>query len=229
MCQPGSSPLPAHRTLPCRDLDSHLTACEETLPTLKWSACMPRTLAAMAPWFLCLLISWSALMPAGAGAQLPSDSSPRVLSVAAGYQSVFPESLAPPPWEGNGIRHTALVGDRITVHLTQAAANSPRPKSPFLAWFLSWLVPGGGQGYNGQWGKAAAFFGGAAVGFALVTSNDGWACGGDCGARDTGFAILLVSGLGAQIDAPISAARINRKAREAVAPEVTLTVGSIRF
>ena len=104
-----------------------------------------------------------------------------------------------------------------------------RHKSPFLAWFLSWLVPGGGQGYNGQWVKAAAFFGGAMVGVALVASNDGFVCSGDCGTRDAGLALLVVSSLGSQIDAPITAAKINRQAREAAVSRITLSIATVAF
>jgi hypothetical protein len=102
-----------------------------------------------------------------------------------------------------------------------------RHKSPFLAWFLSWLVPGGGQGYNGQWAKAGLFFGGAVTGVVLVASNGGIPCDG--GACDAGLALAVVSSLGSQIEAPITAAKINRQARETAAARVTLTLGAIRF
>jgi hypothetical protein len=104
-----------------------------------------------------------------------------------------------------------------------------RHKSPVLAWFLSWLVPGGGQGYNGQWGKAAAFFIPAAVGFTLVVSNDGFDCTEDCGARDLGLGILIVSSIGSQIEAPFAASKINREAKKASASQVNLTLAGIRF
>jgi hypothetical protein len=111
--------------------------------------------------------------------------------------------------------------------LATADTTARRHKSPFLAWFLSWLVPGGGQGYNGQWGKAGLFFAGAVTGVALVVSNDGIPCDG--GACDAGLALALVSSLGSQIDGPVTAAKINRQAREAATAQVTLTLGAIRF
>jgi hypothetical protein len=102
-----------------------------------------------------------------------------------------------------------------------------RHKSPVLAWFLSWLIPGGGQGYNGQWGKAAAFFVPAAVGFTLAVSNDGFSCSQDCGTRDLGLVILAVASIGSQVEAPIAASKINREARKA--SQVGLTVARINF
>jgi hypothetical protein len=111
--------------------------------------------------------------------------------------------------------------------LATADSTAKRHKSPFLAWFLSWLVPGGGQGYNGQWAKAGLFFGGAVTGVVLVASNGGIPCDG--GACDAGLALAVVSSLGSQIEAPITAAKINRQAREAATAQVTLTLGAIRF
>jgi hypothetical protein len=93
------------------------------------------------------------------------------------------------------------------------ADSAQRHKSPVLAWFLSWLVPGGGQGYNGQWTKAAAFLIPAAIGFGIAAANDGFSCTGDCGTRDVGLAILVAASIGSQIEAPIAASKINREAR----------------
>ena len=105
----------------------------------------------------------------------------------------------------------------------------PRHKSPFLAWFLSWLVPGGGQGYNGQWGKAAAFFVPAAAGFAVVAASDGFSCTEDCGTRDVGLVIMVAASVGSQIEAPIAASKINREARKARGTQVSLTMARVRF
>jgi hypothetical protein len=107
------------------------------------------------------------------------------------------------------------------------ADSSRRHKSPFLAWFLSWLVPGGGQGYNGQWAKAAAFFVPAAVGFALAVSNDGFSCSGDCTSRDVGLVILAAASIGSQIEAPLAASSINRRARQQ--SQIGLTLAKIWF
>jgi hypothetical protein len=91
------------------------------------------------------------------------------------------------------------------------------------------LVPGGGQGYNGQWVKAAGFFVPAAVGFGLASSNDGFSCSSDCGTRDAGLVLLLVSSLGSQIEAPIAAGKINREARKTALSQVRLTVATVSF
>jgi hypothetical protein len=102
-----------------------------------------------------------------------------------------------------------------------------RHKSPFLAWFLSFLVPGGGQGYNGQWGKAAAFFGVAVVGVFVESQEtcNSFFCTGP------GFWLYAASSVGSQIDAPISSAAMNRRATgEAVRlPRTTLTIATFYF
>lgn len=107
---------------------------------------------------------------------------------------------------------------RLTAITTAQPTAERRHKSPVLAWFLSWLVPGGGQAYNGQWTKAAVFFGSAAAGFALVASNDGFNCSNDCGTRDAGLVVLAISSIGSQIEAPIAASKINREARRTSTP-----------
>jgi hypothetical protein len=105
-----------------------------------------------------------------------------------------------------------------------------RHKSPALAWFLSWLVPGGGQGYNGQWGKAAAFFGAAVVGLALVSSSHcGLTFSTNCGSRDAGLEVLVVSSIGSQIEAPIAASAINRKGRDPAAPASSFRAAPILY
>jgi hypothetical protein len=115
---------------------------------------------------------------------------------------------------------------RIT--LPPAAAEG-RHKSPVLAWFLSWIVPGGGQAYNGQWGKAAGFFIPALAGFALVVSSDGFSCSDSCGTRDAGLVVLAVSSIGSQIEAPIAASKINRQSRKTSSPQVGLIIARIGF
>lgn len=105
-------------------------------------------------------------------------------------------------------------------------------KSPSLAWFLSFLMPGGGQAYNGQWGKSAVFFGSTVVAFALAMSNDeGLLCGADCGSMNAGAVLGMAAWVGSQIDAPISAARINKRTRaEAGAlPQASFTIATLHF
>jgi hypothetical protein len=99
----------------------------------------------------------------------------------------------------------------------------PGEKSPVLAWVLSFVLPGAGQGYNGQWGKAAAFFGGVVAGSTLVVVGAvscvvNAAGGEDCGGYDAvwniGLVLMLGSWVWSQIDAPVSAIGINRRLRE---------------
>jgi TM2 domain-containing membrane protein YozV len=91
---------------------------------------------------------------------------------------------------------------------TQTGAPSYRRKSPFLAWFLSWVYPGIGQFYNGRIGKGIAMTTLATGGLGLCIAafeedND------NLGA--TGVLITVGTALWSMIDAPISAARINRR------------------
>jgi hypothetical protein len=109
------------------------------------------------------------------------------------------------------------------------ADSGARHKSPVLAWFLSWLVTGGGQAYNGQWAKAAAFFVPAAVGFGLMVSNNGLSCTADCGTRDVGLGFLVAASVGSQIEAPIAASRINRVAHTRAIRQVSVTIASVHF
>ena len=131
-------------------------------------------------------------------------------------------------WEPAPAQERGSVSPLLGVQAAQADS-ARRHKSPVLAWFLSWLVPGGGQGYNGQWTKAAVFFVPAAIGFGLAASNEGFSCTGDCGTRDLGLGMLVVASIGSQIEAPIAASKINREARTKVTPQVSLNFASIRF
>ncbi|MDR1602083.1 MAG: hypothetical protein LBS42_06600 [Tannerella sp.] len=90
----------------------------------------------------------------------------------------------------------------------QTAAPTYRRKSPFLAWFLSWLYPGIGQFYNGSVGKGitmtALATGGLGICVAAVENEDD-----SLGAA--GALVIVGTSLWSMIDAPISAARINRR------------------
>ena len=100
-------------------------------------------------------------------------------------------------------------------------------RSPALAWLLSYLLPGGGQAYNGQWDKAAVFLGVAVAGLAINASDD---CG-DYVCFGPGFWVAAASAVGSQIDAPVSAAAINRKAQRGNprSASATVTVATIHF
>ena len=73
-------------------------------------------------------------------------------------------------------------------------------KNPTSAWALSFLIPGGGQFYNGQTGKGVGFLAGyvASAGVFWFVS---W---------PVGLAGMLVSSVWSQIDAPMTANQLNR-------------------
>jgi hypothetical protein len=139
-----------------------------------------------------------------------------------------------PPWrfvawqsEGIILSKDSSSPQPVSFSMRQAPSRVQH-KSPFLAWFLSFLVPGGGQGYNGQWGKAAAFFGGAVVG--LVVANQE-TCDSFSFCSGPGFWLFVASSVGSQIDAPITAAAINKRAKEEAfrLPQTALIVATIHF
>jgi hypothetical protein len=87
-----------------------------------------------------------------------------------------------------------------------------RPKSPTAAWGFSFVYPGLGQAYNGDWGRALGFGGSASIGWGLYWSS--WEeCverHANCATRNVSAAIILAAWIGAQIDAPRRARAINR-------------------
>ena len=81
---------------------------------------------------------------------------------------------------------------------TQTSFNE---KSPVAAWALSFLMPGCGQFYNGEGTK-----GGIMLGTYLVSSGVFWFV-----SWPIGLTGMLATAIWSQIDAPISANRINRQ------------------
>ena len=79
-------------------------------------------------------------------------------------------------------------------------------KNPALALVCSLLLAGGGQFYNEQYNKGAAFLLGAIVGGAIVGVSSAENAG-------PGAVIWLAATLGSAIDAPISANRINQQSQ----------------
>ncbi len=86
-------------------------------------------------------------------------------------------------------------------------------KSPALAFLLSFLIVGAGQGYNGQWGKGAGMFIGMWASFGVLAAGADDCVFGDsgCGVAAVGFFGMLGFALWSWIDAPISASAINRR------------------
>ncbi|MBI5477094.1 MAG: hypothetical protein HY964_10215 [Ignavibacteriales bacterium] len=100
-------------------------------------------------------------------------------------------------------------------------------KSPTTAFVLSVLVPGGGQYYNGEYGKGAIMTGVAAAGVVLifaagyedvfVKDDYYWASYGYWTTESTpwlsvGIGMIVVSSVWSMIDAPLSARKINQSA-----------------
>jgi len=86
-------------------------------------------------------------------------------------------------------------------------------KSPWVAFFLSYIIPGSGQIYNGEILKGLAFTGTFFLGAAIAlipaigaTSGSDWPT-----ASYIGFGIAGVSYVWQLIDAPVSANRINEE------------------
>jgi hypothetical protein len=134
------------------------------------------------------------------------------LILSTGASQLSAQAIRRAPFETEATARPLQYAD-FAIPQSPAAA---RHKSPFLAWFLSFLVPGAGQGYNDQWGKAAAFFGGAVAGVVIANHEECNSFGPCTGA---GFWLLVASSVGSQIDAPVSAAAINKAAKTTFAQE----------
>ena len=131
--------------------------------------------------------------------------------------------------DGNTLRYAMDAIDRMTKEPLAAGrpagAVAPARKEPVLAFALSLLVPGLGQGYNGEWGKGGIMFGSAVVGFYLWEYSDD-SCSNNgyiiyCTRSSTatiGELAYIGSVLWSIIDAPISASRINKRAGLAFSP-----------
>ena len=98
-------------------------------------------------------------------------------------------------------------------------------KNPWLAFVLSFVITGTGQFYNGENKKGVAMLAGAVTGAGMVISQiEDDAIPEDNGVVAAGAILLVGSSLWSIIDAPISANRINREARQAsfhITPVVT--------
>jgi hypothetical protein len=90
-------------------------------------------------------------------------------------------------------------------------------KSPWLAFFLSYFLPGMGQIYNGETGKGILFAGGFVAGAGLAVLGAGDSEHSSSTNKPifyTGLAMAAISYLWSLIDAPVSASRINDENRE---------------
>jgi len=96
-----------------------------------------------------------------------------------------------------------------------AAVAMQNPKSVGGAVALSVLITGGGQAYNGQWGKAAGFVLLAVVSYvAMASALDSDACyyNDDCGSAGTWALVFVGNWIWCVVDAGVSAAKINAHA-----------------
>ncbi len=96
----------------------------------------------------------------------------------------------------------------------QAQEREPQKrKNPAAAWGLSFVYPGFGHVYNGEWGRAAAFAVPASIGWGLYWNSweDCVVNHTTCATRNVSVAIIMTAWIGAQIDAPLRARAINRK------------------
>ena len=172
-----------------------------------------------------------ALVLGTSASQLPAQGTLQSLPEALSRPMEFRSDLA---WRFVAKQSDSIIVTHDSMSVRQVhfpVPQSPggvRHKSPFLAWFLSALVPGGGQGYNGQWGKAAVFFGVAVVGAVVAIPET---CKSYSLCTGPWFWLTVASSVGSQIDAPITSAAINRRAKgEALwLPRTTLTIATIYF
>jgi hypothetical protein len=107
----------------------------------------------------------------------------------------------------------ALLALAIALSPGDVEAQAPEgKKAPAAALALSVLIPGAGQAYNGDWGKAALIIGGELVAAALIVS--GVSCAdnsNDCPNLTIGLLMAAGFTIGSWIDAPLSARKINRR------------------
>lgn len=95
----------------------------------------------------------------------------------------------------------------------QELARPQKRQIPGVAWGLSFVYPGLGQAYNGDWGRAVGFGVPASIGWGLYWSSweDCVVNHTNCATRNVSAAIILAAWIGAQIDAPRRAFAINRE------------------
>ena len=95
---------------------------------------------------------------------------------------------------------------------TATPAEAQSRKSPYVAGGLSFVIPGTGQFYNGQWGKGGLMLGGAVVSTAMAFS--GIVCAdhnNDCPQLYAGVAGYIGIWVWSMIDGARTANAINRR------------------
>ena len=125
---------------------------------------------------------------------------------------------------------TVLIGSAHTAEAQTASEETVEGrKSPWAAFGLSFLIPGGGQAYNGQWGKGGLMLGGEVASIVIVAANAGDCAVGSlfgnsdgCGLAWAGVVGIAGFALWSWIDAPTTANAINRRID---AGQVALEIG----
>ena len=199
---------------------------------------MRRPLRALGPLLLALFVAVTvqSLVPSSVNAQQQEEDVVYLKdgSVLRGtiIEDVIGESLRIRTRDGNVFR---IAYDRIDRRTrepavvavpTQATPVTTQPraritdgrKSPGVAFFLSFLIVGAGQGYNGQWGKTLLMAGGFWSSVAIANAGSE-TCGVDLFSEEeddcTQLALGVVGALGfaiwSWIDAPLSASSINTR------------------
>ena len=132
--------------------------------------------------------------------------------------------------EGNRFRYQMDQVERLTREpIPSTSSRNVSPRSPAAAGLLSALIVGAGQGYNGEWGKAAGFAAGAILlGGAAISSANSDECYyyNDCGTAGMFALGWLAVGIWSIADAVSSARAINRELGLAfveLAPEIRLS------
>lgn len=199
---------------------------------------MRRPLRALGPLLLALFVAITvqSLVPSAVNAQQQEEDVVYLKdgSVLRGtiIEDVIGESLRIRTRDGNVFR---IAYDRIDRRTRENAVvsapvqttpttNQPRAqittgrKNPGVAFILSFLLVGAGQGYNGQWGKALLMAGGAATSFAIAKGGMD-KCDPDyyseeeedCSQVALGVVGVLGFAIWSWIDAPVSASAINTR------------------
>ena len=123
-----------------------------------------------------------------------------------------------------------LMGSAHTAEAQTASEQTVESrKSPWGAFGLSVMLPGAGQGYNGQWGKGGLMLGGVAVSVVVVAANVGDCAIGSIFGNTDGCALTYAGVVGmvgfalwSWIDPPVTANAINRRID---AGQVALEIG----
>lgn len=202
---------------------------------------MRRPLRALGPCLLALFIAVTvqSLTPISVNAQQQEEDVVYLKdgSILRGViiEDVPGESLRIRTRDGNVFRLSYDRIDRRTKEPVLAVAPAPaggtpsQPraqvttgrKSPGVAFLLSFLIVGAGQGYNGQWGKALLMAGGAVTSLAIAGAGaEDCVDFEDCGRFTLGVVGALGFALWSWIDAPISASAINTRIDMGLALEV---------